>query len=91
MSVDLAKFEQLQITHTAIEIARRAGLPLTICGIVQDERYFRDRPYYRNRADCRKVAVDRPDGSRGRILPSRRRWHTVLRHRPPDRWSAANR
>ncbi|MEV0592807.1 glycosyltransferase family 4 protein [Nonomuraea cavernae] len=27
-------------THTAIEIARRAGLPLTICGIVQDERYF---------------------------------------------------
>ncbi|MFF0172994.1 glycosyltransferase family 4 protein [Micromonospora profundi] len=27
-------------THTAIEIARRAGRPLTICGIVQDERYF---------------------------------------------------
>ncbi|MFC6080638.1 glycosyltransferase family 4 protein [Sphaerisporangium aureirubrum] len=27
-------------THTAIEIARRAGMPLTICGIVQDERYF---------------------------------------------------
>jgi glycosyltransferase involved in cell wall biosynthesis len=26
--------------HTAIEIARRAGLPLTICGIVQDKRYF---------------------------------------------------
>ncbi|WP_432957030.1 hypothetical protein [Micromonospora haikouensis] len=25
-------------THTAIEIARRAGRPLTICGIVQDER-----------------------------------------------------
>lgn len=27
-------------THAAIEIARRAGRPLTICGIVQDERYF---------------------------------------------------
>jgi glycosyltransferase involved in cell wall biosynthesis len=27
-------------THTAIEIARLAGRPLTICGIVQDERYF---------------------------------------------------
>ena len=30
-------------THTAIEIARRAGLPLTICGIVQDERYFEEQ------------------------------------------------
>jgi glycosyltransferase involved in cell wall biosynthesis len=30
-------------THTAIEIARLAGRPLTICGIVQDERYFADR------------------------------------------------
>lgn len=30
-------------THTAIEIARQAGLPLTICGIVQDERYFREQ------------------------------------------------
>jgi glycosyltransferase involved in cell wall biosynthesis len=29
-------------THTAIEIARRAGRRLTICGIVQDERYFRE-------------------------------------------------
>ena len=29
-----------------------------------DERYFRDRPYYRDRADCRKVTIDRPDGSR---------------------------
>jgi hypothetical protein len=28
------------------------------------ERYFRERPYYRNRADCRKVTIDRPDGSR---------------------------
>ncbi len=27
-------------THTAIEIARRAGRTLTICGIVQDDRYF---------------------------------------------------
>ncbi len=30
-------------THTAIEIARLAGRPLTICGIVQDERYFAER------------------------------------------------
>ncbi|GIF51736.1 glycosyltransferase involved in cell wall biosynthesis [Asanoa ferruginea] len=29
--------------HTAIEIARRAGRPLTICGIVQDEGYFAER------------------------------------------------
>jgi glycosyltransferase involved in cell wall biosynthesis len=26
--------------HTAIEVARRAGRPLTIAGIVQDQRYF---------------------------------------------------
>ncbi|MGC5030092.1 glycosyltransferase family 4 protein [Micromonospora sp. DT229] len=30
-------------THTAIEIARRTGRPLTICGIVQDERYFAEQ------------------------------------------------
>ncbi len=30
-------------THTAIEIARLAGRSLTICGIVQDERYFAER------------------------------------------------
>lgn len=29
-------------THLAVEVARRAGLPLVIAGIVQDERYFRD-------------------------------------------------
>src|SRR4051794_4439648 len=29
-------------THTAIEIARRAGRRLVVCGIVQDERYFRE-------------------------------------------------
>lgn len=29
-------------TATAIEIARRAGRRLVICGIVQDERYFRE-------------------------------------------------
>ncbi len=27
-------------THTAIEVARRSGLPLTIAGIVQDHEYF---------------------------------------------------
>jgi len=30
-------------THLAIEVAHRAGLPLVIAGIVQDEAYFRDR------------------------------------------------
>jgi glycosyltransferase involved in cell wall biosynthesis len=30
-------------THTAIEIARRAGRPLTVCGIVQDEQYFTEQ------------------------------------------------
>jgi len=30
-------------TADAIEIARRAGLPLVICGIVQDERYFAEQ------------------------------------------------
>lgn len=29
--------------HTAIEIARLAGRPLTICGIVQDERYHAEQ------------------------------------------------
>jgi glycosyltransferase involved in cell wall biosynthesis len=29
-------------THTAIEIARRAGRRLTLCGIVHDERYFNE-------------------------------------------------
>jgi glycosyltransferase involved in cell wall biosynthesis len=34
-------------THTAIEIARRAGRRLIICGIVQDQRYFTElvEPY----------------------------------------------
>lgn len=30
-------------THLAIEVARRAGLPLVIAGIVQDETYFREQ------------------------------------------------
>lgn len=30
-------------THAAIEIARRAGRRLTLCGIVQDERYFHEQ------------------------------------------------
>lgn len=30
-------------THEAIAIARRAGVPLVIAGIVQDEEYFRER------------------------------------------------
>ena len=30
-------------THLAIEVARRAGMPLVIAGIVQDEAYFHDQ------------------------------------------------
>jgi glycosyltransferase involved in cell wall biosynthesis len=30
-------------TDAAIEIARRAGLPLTICGIIQDQRYYEEK------------------------------------------------
>ncbi len=30
-------------THAAVEVARRAGMPLIIAGIVQDEAYFRER------------------------------------------------
>ena len=30
-------------THLAIEVARRAGMPLVIAGIVQDEGYFREQ------------------------------------------------
>jgi glycosyltransferase involved in cell wall biosynthesis len=55
-------------THTAIEIARRAGRRLTICGIVQDERYFRElvEPH----VDCDRVSYLGSVGpaDRGRIL-----------------------
>lgn len=30
-------------THQAIEVAKRAGIPLVIAGIVQDEEYFREQ------------------------------------------------
>jgi glycosyltransferase involved in cell wall biosynthesis len=30
-------------THLAIEIAREAGMPLIICGLIQDEAYFREK------------------------------------------------
>jgi glycosyltransferase involved in cell wall biosynthesis len=45
-SADLVAFGRIHPdkgTDTAIEIARRAGRRLIICGIVQDERYFRER------------------------------------------------
>ncbi|WP_192770579.1 glycosyltransferase family 4 protein [Plantactinospora soyae] len=55
-------------THTAIEIARRADRPLTICGIVQDERYFTEEvlPHI----DGERVVFLGPVGPerRGRIL-----------------------
>jgi glycosyltransferase involved in cell wall biosynthesis len=45
-------------THTAIEIARRAGRRLIMCGIVQDERYFAE------------LVEPRIDGDRVRYLGS---------------------
>ena len=45
-------------THTAIEIARRAGRRLILCGIVQDERYFTE------------LVEPRIDGDRVRYLGS---------------------
>ncbi|WP_220448232.1 glycosyltransferase [Nonomuraea diastatica] len=55
-------------THTAIEIARRAGMPLTICGIVQDERYFEEEIV--PKVDGEQVSFLRPVGPerRGQIL-----------------------
>lgn len=41
--VAFGRVHQDKGTHTAIEIARLAGRRLTICGIVQDERYFAER------------------------------------------------
>jgi glycosyltransferase involved in cell wall biosynthesis len=44
-SADLVVFGRIHPdkgTHTAIEIARRAGRRLIMCGIVQDDRYFRE-------------------------------------------------
>ncbi|MDW5330765.1 glycosyltransferase family 4 protein [Plantactinospora sp. KLBMP9567] len=51
-------------THIAIEIARRAGRPLAICGIVQDERYFTDEvaPHI----DGERVVFHGPVGPRRR-------------------------
>lgn len=55
-------------THTAIEIARRSGMPLTICGIVQDERYFEEEIV--PKIDGERVSFLGSVGpeSRGRIL-----------------------
>jgi glycosyltransferase involved in cell wall biosynthesis len=51
-------------THEAIEVARRAGLPLIIAGIVQDQEYFRRTivPFI----DGRKVAYIGAVGPRDR-------------------------
>jgi len=55
-------------THRAIEVARRAGLPLIIAGIVQDARYFEER--VRPLVDGRAVSYVGPVGpaERDRLL-----------------------
>jgi glycosyltransferase involved in cell wall biosynthesis len=57
-------------THVAIDIARRAGRPLTICGIVQDERYFAE--HVEPHIDGERVTYLGSVGpvDRGRILGS---------------------
>jgi glycosyltransferase involved in cell wall biosynthesis len=57
-------------THVAIEIARRAGRPLTVCGIVQDERYFAEQvePHIDGQQVTYLGSVGPAD--RGRILGS---------------------
>jgi glycosyltransferase involved in cell wall biosynthesis len=51
-------------THTAIEIARRAGRRLIICGIVQDRRYFAEM--VEPRIDGDRVVYRGPVGPQGR-------------------------
>ena len=54
-------------THRAIEVARRAGLPLVIAGIVQDEDYFRElvEPHLAAPGiTLRRVRSGRPSGTR---------------------------
>lgn len=51
-------------THTAIEVARRAGLPLVIAGVIQDEQYFRE--LVAPRVDGVDVSYVGPVGSVGR-------------------------
>jgi glycosyltransferase involved in cell wall biosynthesis len=57
-------------THEAIEIARRTGRQLTICGIVQDERYFAEQ--VEPQIDGRQITYLGSVGpeDRGRILGS---------------------
>ncbi|MEV4071991.1 glycosyltransferase family 4 protein [Nonomuraea fuscirosea] len=55
-------------THTAIEIARRSGMPLTICGIVQDERYFEEEIVPKIDGERVSFLGSVGPGTRGRIL-----------------------
>jgi glycosyltransferase involved in cell wall biosynthesis len=54
-------------THLAIEVARRAGLPLVIAGIVHDQAYFRDEVEPRLSEQVTYVGPVGPD-ERDRLL-----------------------
>ncbi len=54
----------------AIEVARRAGVPLTIAGIVQDEAYFRES--VEPRVDGKRVSYIGPRGARHARRAARR-------------------
>ena len=54
-------------THRAVEVARRAGLPLVIAGIVQDRDYFRElvEPHLATPGvTLRRARSGRPSGTR---------------------------
>jgi glycosyltransferase involved in cell wall biosynthesis len=70
-SEDLVAFGRIHPdkgTHTAIEIAHRAGRRLIMCGIVQDERYFRDLVEPRIDGDRVVYLGSVGPADRGRIL-----------------------
>ena len=71
-------------THRAIEVARRAGLPLVIAGIVQDEDYFRElvEPHLGDAGrQLRRARSGRPSATRC----SAARWRCCTSSASPSR------
>ncbi|MDT4994440.1 MAG: hypothetical protein QOH97_4332 [Actinoplanes sp.] len=72
-SADLVAFGRIHPdkgTHDAIEIARRAGRRLIVCGIVQDQNYFRELVEPRIDGDRVVYLGSVGPADRGRILGS---------------------
>ena len=71
-------------THRAVEVARRAGLPLVIAGIVQDRDYFRElvEPHVGRRPASRtRARSGRPSGMRCSVA----RWRCCTSSASPSR------